>query len=420
MAETRASCADSIDPESIPRHTAVQHITNAADQCPALDTEFVSLSKAAQRILATDYIAQRDIPPHPASAMDGIAVRAKDCASLPCTLPLVGKSLAGHPYTGPDLINQAIRITTGAVVPLCCDTVIMQEQVVFTDDNNVEITRPVQEGNFVRPKASDIHAGKTLLKIGHKLQPADLALLASDGCQKICVFRRLKVAIMSTGDEVVEPGQALSQGQIYDANRYALAALLEQSGCEVIDFGIIADTESSVASAIDKATSSADITISTGGVSVGEADFIRPLVAKRGQLAFWKVAVKPGRPLTFAPIGQSLYFGLPGNPVSTIVSFQLFVIPAIRARYQQVTAETLYIKAKSLSRLKKQPGREEFQRGQLVQKLTGEFEVQSAGLQDSHALHGVVNGNCYIYLANESTGAEIGDQIDVIPYSALT
>jgi len=307
---------------------ALEHILELTPT--AHSKEKITLHKAHQRVLASNITASFDVPPFRNSAMDGYAIRAIDLsANSSTTFKVIGKSLAGHPFNTAVAAGEAVRIMTGAVMPKNADTVIMQEHV-NSQGEQINIPagqKPVQN---VREAGEDLKKGDVILKQGHRLNAADIGLLASMGIIEIEVFRKPRVAIFSTGDELQSLGTPLENGQIYDSNRYTLSALLKKMGVETIDMGVLSDDEEIISRAFQNAAYSTDMVITSGGVSVGEADFIKDTLMKLGRVDFWKIAMKPGKPLAFGKLGNALFYGLPGNPVSVMVTFSLFARESIR------------------------------------------------------------------------------------------
>ncbi|MGB0866154.1 MAG: gephyrin-like molybdotransferase Glp [Granulosicoccaceae bacterium] len=406
-------CQSDYDPNSLSLEQARERIL--ADINNISREETLALEHCMQRVLAQDIDAPRDVPPYRNSAMDGFACRAQD---LPHTgsieLQVVGESLAGHAYTQPLEQGQAISITTGAVLPDNADVVVMQERTHSSETGVSFNVRDAQNKSFVRERGSDTRQGDNVMRRGNRLGAAQIAVLASLGLSQLAVFTKPKVAVLSTGDELVEGGCTPAVDQIFDSNRPALKALLALAKVEIIDMGICPDNPHIIRETLLSAAEQADVIISSGGVSVGQADHLRTVLEEIGELSFWKIAVKPGRPLTYGHINQSHYFGLPGNPVSTLVTFQQLVEPALnKLSGEQQTRTAIQLKAICKSELVKQPGRQEFQRGVLSQEGSGEMHVVATGAQDSHILSSVSRANCLIDLPAASAGAKIGDSVQV-------
>ncbi len=381
--------------------------------------ETVNLHHAMGRVLAFPVIAPIDIPPERVSAMDGFAFSCKDqVKNRPFTLKLVGSSWAGLPFNGLLEPGQCVRIFTGAVVPGNADSVVMQEMVVLNGDT-VTLPAHTAAGQNIRQAGSDIEKSSPLLPTAKKINAADCALLASAGIYQIRVKRKIKIGFFSTGDELKPIGHPLQSGQIYDSNRYALSGLLNDACFSVSDQGVIGDNKVQLQKALLTAASNQDAIITTGGASVGEADYIHEILNDCGQVNFWKIAVKPGKPFTFGKIGQCLFFGLPGNPVSVFISYEKLVLPALELLSGTRTKKPLQLKAHCQSDLRKSQGRQEYQRGILSHDGNGEFFVKLAGRQDSHQLSTLSKANCYIVLPAECDGVNAGETVMVEPFSHL-
>jgi molybdopterin molybdotransferase len=412
------NCMDDYDPQSLDPDQALARILDAVT--PVNGIEKIALRTALGRVLARDIQSSVDVPPHTNSAMDGYAVRSADVADTHATtLQVVGTALAGKIHPMPVNPGQCVRIMTGAVMPDGTDTVVIQEHVeregelIRLDGNRVA-------GDNVRAAGEDIAVGDVVLGAGHRILPADLGLLASLGMVEVAVVRRLRVAFFSTGDELRSLGETLGEGEIYDSNRYTLFGMLERLGAEKIDMGVVRDRREDVRRAFEDAAACADVIISSGGVSVGEADYIKEILREVGQIQFWKVAMKPGRPLAFGKVRDAFFFGLPGNPVSVMVTFYQFVQPALRRLMGEQDITTLQIKARSVSHLKKRPGRVEYQRGILKRAEDGGMEVHKTGAQGSGILSSMAQANCFIVLPMECAEVEPGSEVDVQPFESLT
>ncbi|MEQ8663388.1 MAG: molybdopterin molybdotransferase MoeA, partial [Gammaproteobacteria bacterium] len=367
------SCDDDFDSTSLDTDEALARILA---HCPAVDGhERLHLRAALGRVLAASIDSPHDVPQHTNSAMDGYAVRAADLpASGTIRLTVIGEAFAGKPFDGTLGAGGAVRIMTGAAVPDGADTVVMQEHVERAGDV-IELDGAHKRGQNVRAAGEDLRRGARVLERGHRLGPAELGLVASLGIGEVSVCRRVRVAYFSTGDELRSIGEPLGRGEIYDSNRYTLHGMLHELGAEVIDMGVVRDRREAVEAALREAARLADVVITSGGVSVGEADYIKDVLAAIGEVRFWKVAMKPGRPLAFGTIGDARFFGLPGNPVSVMVTFDQFVAPALRQMSGARQQVTLTIRARTTGRLKKRPGRMEFQRGVLARDADGELSM---------------------------------------------
>ncbi|ECC8733438.1 molybdopterin molybdotransferase [Salmonella bongori] len=385
---------------------------------PLTAVETLPLVNCFGRILATDVVSPLDVPGFDNSAMDGYAVRLADL-SLDKPLPVTGKAFAGQPYQGEWPAGTCIRIMTGAPIPAGCEAVVMQEQTEQTDDG-VRFTAGVRGGQNIRRRGEDIRQDAVVFPAGTRLTVAELPVLASLGIADAQVVRKVRVALFSTGDELQLAGQPLGEGQIYDTNRLTVHLMLQQLGCEVINLGIIPDDPCKLRAAFLEADSQADVVISSGGVSVGEADYTKTILEELGEIAFWRLAIKPGKPFAFGKLGNSWFCGLPGNPVSAALTFYQLVQPLL-AKLSGNTACGLppRQRVRTASRLKKTPGRLDFQRGILQRSANGELEVTTTGHQGSHIFSSFSLGNCFIVLERERGNVEPGEWVDVEPFNTL-
>jgi len=378
--------------------------------------ETVDLSQAFGRILARSPQAPMNLPQYRGAAMDGYALASSAIDSHKAfSLEMAGTSWAGQPFTGSLSSEQCLRIFTGALVPDTFDTVVMQEQV-RNENGRIYFPAALRPYQNIKQPGEDIAQGALLIDAPKKLTAADMGLLASAGIDHISVKRRVKIAYLSTGDELVALGQPLAPGKIYDSNRYLLQGMLRDDCFSVTDLGIIADDKTLLTNALTAAAENHDVIISTGGASVGEADFIKEILHSHGQVSFWKLAIKPGKPLAFGTLGPAWFFGLPGNPVAVAVTFQQIVKPALAQLAGAPATRSLQLQAVCLDNLKKSPGRLEFMRGLLTQTSAGEFQVKSAGKQGSHILSALSRANCYIVLPAENAGVNNGDTVTVLPF----
>ncbi|GMQ87161.1 MAG: molybdopterin molybdotransferase MoeA [Gammaproteobacteria bacterium] len=383
-------------------------------------TEQLHLRAALGRILAAPVVSTIDVPPFANSAMDGYAVRSQDCTDVvQADLSVVGSSFAGAPFAGEITAGQCIRIMTGAVMPDGADTVIMQERVECNTDRITFVTKDVVAGQHVRYAGEDTRCGDTVLEPGIKLGATETSLLASVGVSEVSVTRRLRIAFFSTGDELVSIGTALAAGQIYDSNRYALHGMLAKPTIECYDLGVIPDQRAAVREAFQQSAEIADLILTSGGVSVGEADYVTETLGELGEINFWRMAMKPGKPLAFGQLDNAVFFGLPGNPVSAMVTFYQFVLPAIRKMSGETQRDPLLVQARCAVDLKKAPGRMEFQRGILQREKDGSLSVSTTGMQGSHLLTSMSRANCFIHLPPESAGARVGEWVSVQPFLDL-
>lgn len=383
---------------------------------PISGTEKVTINRALGRILVRPPRAPIDLPQHRNAAMDGYAIASSDIdAEQPFRLSLAGASWAGSPFTGSLKPGQCIRIFTGALVPDQLDTVVMQEQVV-EENGKVFFPPDIRARQYIREAGDDIAKGDILIDAPKKLNIADIGLLASSGIYEVEVRRRIKIAFFSTGDELSSIGRPLASGQIYDSNRHMLKGLLADECFSTVDLGVIPDNKQQLYDTVVAASETHDAIITTGGASIGEADFIEATLTASGQVSFWKLAVKPGKPLAYGTIGQAYFFGLPGNPVSVFANFHQVVKPALDQLAGAPPVKSLQIKAICQDDLEKSPGRQEFMRGILTQSTSGEFQVKSAGKQDSHILSTLSRANCYIVLPLLCEGVRRGDTVIVEPF----
>ncbi len=383
---------------------------------PLHRTISVKLSDALGRILIQPVISPIDSPPERNAAMDGYAFSSLDIIeNQPFPLTVVGTSWAGKPYTGPIENQQCVRIFTGAVVPDFADSVIAQEQVSRTDDL---ITLPSNTQAFknIRAPGSDVRQHDLLISAPKLLTACDLGLLASVGITEVQVSSPLKIGFFSTGDELTAIDEPLQSGQIYDSNRYLLAGLLNNPNHMITDLGVIKDNPANLEQVLQNAALQFDVLISTGGASVGEKDFVKQTLEKCGQVNFWKLAIKPGKPLAFGRIGNCWFFGLPGNPIAVLVTYEQFVKPALLQLAGAQPSSPLKLRARCETRLFKSPGRQEYQRGILKQSASGEFTVTTAGKQDSHQLKTASQANCFIVLEKDCEGVEVGELVTIEPF----
>ncbi len=412
------SCSD-FDPNSLTMSQATTQIntliTTASESLKV--TERTSCRNAFGRVLAQDIIANFSTPPYDNSAMDGYAINAQDIPkSDTSSLNIIGTSWAGKPFNGEVKKGECIRIMTGAKMPQGADTVIMQEHV-SKNKNSITINTDHCARQNVRYIGEDIKLGDTVLTIGKSIGAAELGVLASMGLSEVSIFRKLRVAIFSTGDELRGVGEPLEDGQIYDSNRYTLYGLLQKPYIELLDMGVIPDIKSEIELAFEQAANVADVVITSGGVSVGDADYVKETLEKIGSINFWKIAMKPGRPLAFGKINNAIFFGLPGNPVSVIATFSQFALPAIRALAGQTKTKNTNYHVKCTTELKKRAGRVDFQRGYLSTDDTGQLSVSITGLQASHILSSMSYSNCFIILPETTTHIAIGTIVEVQPYN---
>ncbi len=378
------------------------------------ETETLPLEQALQRVLAEDVISKINVPPHRNSAMDGFAFKA-----IPDQLEqlsIIGNAYAGKPFTGQVGTGECVRIMTGAALPPDTDSVVIQENVTV-ENNKIHFTAPPEPGRNVRDAGSDIKEGKIISTRGQRLSAADLGVLASTGITHVRVFREINIGIINNGDELKIPGETLAYGEIYNSNRYTLSGLLQRPGIQITDFGVVRDNPDTIEQVFQQAGDSMDVIISSGGVSVGDADHIGNLLHELGECYFSKVAVKPGKPLTFGRFQNSWFFGLPGNPVSVMVTFYIFVLPALRRLMGETPKMPLQLNASCTGLLRKKPGREDYQRGIFKTEPDGSLSVTGSGLQESHRLSSMAQANCLIVLPADSGDVQPGTPVRIIPFT---
>jgi len=387
---------------------------------PVDGSESLALRDALGRVLFAPVRSTVDVPSHTNSAMDGYAVAGTDLpAEGEKPFEVVGTSWAGRPFEGTVAAGQCVRIMTGATLPEGADTVVMQEHV-RVDGNLAVISSGHRPGQHRREAGEDIRAGEVAVQAGTLLLPAHLGLIASVGVGELDVRRRPRVAIFSTGDELRGIGERLGPGQIYDSNRYSMHGMVTRLGLEVVDLGVVPDTREATLAAFERAAASADAVVTSGGVSVGEADFVVETLERLGRVGFWKVAMKPGKPIAFGHVGRALFFGLPGNPVSAMVTFYQLVQPALQALSGAVATDPpLLLEATCESRLKKKAGRLEFQRGILERGPDGRYVVRGVGHQGAGVLRSMAEANCFIVLSLEQETVQPGARVQVQPFAGL-
>lgn len=391
-----------------------------AEVRPVSGAETVTVRDALGRLLHEDVVSRIDVPAHTNSAMDGYALSSDDLvADAETRLDVIGIAAAGRPFDGTVSSGECVRILTGAPMPGGADTVVMQERV--TRNGDIAIIGAGQErGQHVRHAGEDIAAGEVAVVAGTLLMPAELGMLASVGVGEVSVRRRPRVAFFSTGDELRNVGEPLDTGQIYDSNRYTIHGMLTRLGVEVVDMGVVRDEPEALERAFSEAAAKADAVVTSGGVSVGDADYVTRSLEKTGTVGFWQVAIKPGRPLAFGRIGNALFFGLPGNPVSAMVTFYQLVQPALRALAGMPDqGPPLTVKAVSRVALRKKVGRREFQRGILRRDGDGSLVVERAGYQGSGILSSMNAANCFIVLAEDTGPVAEGDEVTVQPFATF-
>ncbi|HED14597.1 MAG TPA: molybdopterin molybdenumtransferase MoeA [Gammaproteobacteria bacterium] len=410
-------CADAHDHNLTPAQ-ARHHILDAIN--PLTTLERLALREGLDRVLGAAMVSPVNVPSHTNSAMDGYALAATDLPSQDhVDLVMVGTALAGLPFSGRCEQGQCVRIMTGACLPEGTDTVVIQERVERLADGRIRIGAGGHSGQNIRQAGEDIKTGDIVLSPGQRLTAADIGIIASLGIGEIDVIRRPRVAFFSTGDELRSIGQSLRDGDVYDSNRYSLYSMLKRLNVDLLDLGVVADQPELLRKVLLDAAATCDVVITSGGVSVGDADYIKPLLQEMGTMSFWKIAMKPGRPLVFGHLDKAAFFGLPGNPVAVMVTFYQFVLPALLRLSGQHPQAAFTFTARSRHAIRKRAGRCEFQRGILQSTGHGQWQVTSAGHQGSGILTSMSRANCFILLDETCDGIKPGDLVEVQPFAGL-
>ncbi|HEY2338618.1 MAG TPA: gephyrin-like molybdotransferase Glp [Burkholderiales bacterium] len=410
------SCLDGYDPSALRADKAREAILSVL--APIKETESVPVRMGLGRVLAQEIVPQINVPSHDNTAMDGYAVRFADLAEVETRLEELGTALAGRPFEGKVGAAQCVRVMTGAVMPQGTDTVVIQE-IVKTEGRTIVVPPGQKAKQNVRYAGEDLKVGVPVLQPGTWLRPAELGLIASLGIADVKVKRKLRVAFFSTGDELASIGTKLKAGEVYDSNRYTLYGMLSQLGVAIEDLGVVRDDPKQLKKAFQKAAAQADAVITTGGVSVGEADFVKQLMAELGEVLFWKIAMRPGRPMAFGRIGEAFLFGLPGNPVAVMVTFYQFVRDALLYLSGRTDDFAIpLLKATAAEKMRKVPGRTEYQRGVLYRE-GGEWRVRTTGQQGSGVLRSMAEANCFIVLEHERGAVAAGEPVQVQLFEGL-
>ena len=407
---THPSCMDDYDPNAMSVQQARLFIQQFL--MPITASERVSIRDSLGRILAEDIVSPSNVPNHDNSAMDGYAYQYSEGIKM---IKIIGTALAGRPFTGKVQAGECVKIMTGAMIPQGTNTVVMQEKTVNKGEYIHVLEVPTQGAN-VRLAGEDLKIGEAVLNKGHQIQAADMGLLASLGIAKITVNRQLKVAFFSTGDELVSVGKPLKQGQVYDSNRYTIYGMLSQLNTLITDFGVVPDQPDLLEKTLLEAANHHDVIITSGGVSVGDADYMKAILAKHGQVLFWKINMKPGRPLAYGKIGNAHYFGLPGNPVSTMVTFYQFVKQALLLLMGMVVSEPPLFVVPCSAPIKKAKGRTEFQRGVLFEE-NKQWKVKPLANQGSGILSSMSKANCFIVLDESVGDCETDTPVKIQPFN---
>ena len=416
-----AAALQGYDPQALSVNQVNAFLAELVQPVSVDESQDVYLFDALGRVLAQDVVSPINVPAHNNSAMDGFAFDAAQLqADQPLCLRVVGTALAGKAWQGKVNAGECLKIMTGAILPDNLDTVVPQEfcQVVSAHDVTTVTLPPnmLKAGDNRRLMGEDLMQGQPALKAGQHLTPAALGLVASLGLPDVRVHRRLRVAYFSTGDEVLSLGEAPREGAVYDSNRYTVFGLLTRMGCEVIDMGVVQDEPALLEAAFANAALAADAIITSGGVSVGEADFTKAMMKKLGDVAFWKIAMRPGRPMAVGRIGKSVLFGLPGNPVAVMVTFLAFVRPALLRMMGSAAQPAPLLRAQCLEPLRKKAGRTEYQRGFVSSAADGTLQVRTTGNQGSGVLSSMVQGNGLIVLHHGQGNVAVGDEVDVMMF----
>ncbi len=401
------------DPKALPSDAVNDFLSRLVE--PVVETEEVAVVDALDRVLADSLVSPISVPPHDNSAMDGFAFNGAILrAGEPLELTVVGTALAGKAWQGAVHAGQCVKIMTGAIMPAGLDTVVPQELTQSIGDARISIPADIlRPGDNRRHKGEDLTAGHAALAAGTRLGPAACGLVASLGIARLRVRRRLRVAYFSTGDEIQNLGEPLREGAVYDSNRYTVSGLLTRLGCDVIDMGVVRDDPAMLEAAFSSAAAKADAIITSGGVSVGEADYTKAMMAKLGDVAFWRIAMRPGRPMAVGRIGRSVLFGLPGNPVAVMVTFLAFVRPALLQMMGCTAGASPLLKARSAEAIRKKPGRTEYQRGVVTRAIDGSLQARTTGNQGSGVLSSMVQANGLIVLHHAQGDVAPGDEVDV-------
>ena len=413
-----AAQLEAYDPQALPANEVLNFLDHLVT--PVFDSESVDIFAALGRVTAQDVISPINVPPHDNSAMDGFAFdgsQLRDTQSL--SLKVVGTALAGKAWAGAVNAGECVKIMTGAIMPEGLNTVVPQELCHITASEAIEIPAGLLKAEDNRRLCGeDIMQGQPALLKGASITPAAAGLLASLGVPNVLVVRRLRVAYFSTGDEILSLGEAPREGAVYDSNRYTVHGMLQALGCEMIDMGVVKDEPDLLEQAFNKAAEQADAIITSGGVSVGEADFTKAMMKKLGDVVFWKIAMRPGRPMAVGRIqkGQrsAVLFGLPGNPVAVMVTFLAFVKPALLKMMGSTATPLPMLRARTQEVLRKKPGRTEYQRGIVSRNAQGELQVITTGNQGSGVLSSMVHANGLIVLSHQQGTAQLGDWVDVL------
>ncbi|MGL1634521.1 bifunctional molybdopterin-guanine dinucleotide biosynthesis adaptor protein MobB/molybdopterin molybdotransferase MoeA [Vibrio parahaemolyticus] len=409
--EKDAACCDTLSPAFLSVVQGREEILSLVNTVSEI--EACKIENAYGRVLAEHIISPVNVPQYTNSAMDGYAIRSDDVDRD--SYQVVAEVMAGHAYDQPLEVGQAVKIMTGAPTPLNGDTVVMREQASQEGDKVTFNGSNIKAGQNVRQAGEDLAIGSDVFTAGTRLASPEMGMIASLGFGEANVFRKLKVAVFSTGDEVQAPGTEQKANSIYDSNRFTIMGMLEKLGCEILDFGILEDNEQLMIEALENASAQADVVMTSGGVSVGDADYIKLALDKLGQIDFWRINMRPGRPLAFGQINNKPFFGLPGNPVAVMVSFINFVEPALRKMQGEQGWKPLKVNAIATENLRSRQGRTEFSRGIYELDDTGRLTVRTTGKQGSGILRSMSEANCLIEISPAIDTVKVGESVTIIP-----
>ncbi|HCG8758706.1 bifunctional molybdopterin-guanine dinucleotide biosynthesis adaptor protein MobB/molybdopterin molybdotransferase MoeA [Vibrio parahaemolyticus] len=409
--EKDAACCDTLSPAFLSVVQGQEKVLSLVNTVSEI--EACKIENAYGRVLAEDIISPVNVPQYKNSAMDGYAIRSDDVDRD--SYQVVAEVMAGHAYDQPLEVGQAVKIMTGAPTPLNGDTVVMREQASQEGDKVTFDGANIKAGQNVRQAGEDLAIGSDVFTAGTRLASPEMGMIASLGFGEANVFRKLKVAVFSTGDEVQAPGTEQKANSIYDSNRFTIMGMLEKLGCEILDFGILEDNEQLMIEALENASAQADVVMTSGGVSVGDADYIKLALDKLGQIDFWRINMRPGRPLAFGQINNKPFFGLPGNPVAVMVSFINFVEPALRKMQGEQGWKPLKVNAIATENLRSRQGRTEFSRGIYELDDTGRLTVRTTGKQGSGILRSMSEANCLIEISSAIDTVKAGESVTIIP-----
>ena len=404
-------CCDSFSPAGLSVPQGQQKILETISNVSL--TEKVAINQAYGRVLASDIVSPINVPQHTNSAMDGYAIRGDDLDRESYTI--VAEVMAGHSFDEELQTGQAVKIMTGAPTPLSADTVVMREQAIEKDGLVSFPEAKISHGQNVRMAGEDLSIGQPVFTAGTRIEAPEMGMMASLGFGECSVRRQVKVGIFSTGDEVQDPGNAQQPNSIYDSNRYTIMGMLQKLGCEIVDYGIIEDDEQKMVAVLHSASLETDMVLTSGGVSVGDADYIKLALDKLGEINFWRINMRPGRPLAYGKIENKPFFGLPGNPVAVMVSFINFVEPAIRKLQGQLDWVPVKANAIATEQLRSRQGRTEFSRGFFTMNESGVLEVKTTGKQGSGILRSMSEANCLIEISPSVDTVKVGEKVTIIP-----